>query len=122
MNSLMQDAARAIRSLRRSRGFVIVTVLSLGLALGVTTTMFGIVDAVLNPVVPVAEAERLVSVANYGDGAGHDVTWRETLEAPRNSPGLFSGTALVSRRYSFIRVGQHYDRQTASSILMLPRS
>lgn len=116
MNSLMQDVAKGIRSLRRSRGFVIVTVLSLGLALGVTTTMFGLVDAVLNPVVPVTEAEKLVRIANYGDGAGHDVTWRETLEAPRRSRDLFSGTALQSRRYSLIRVGQHYDRQTVSGV------
>lgn len=111
MHAFLQDAALAVRSLRRSRGFVIVTVLSLGLALGVTTTMFGIVDAALNPVIPLREASKVVTVANYGDGASHDVTWRETLEAAQRPTGLFDELTIVNRNYSFLRIGSHYDHQ-----------
>lgn len=51
---LLRDLTYAVRSLRRSPTFVVTAVLTLGLALGLTTTMFGILDAVVHPYVPVA--------------------------------------------------------------------
>ena len=116
MHAFLQDFALAVRSLRRSRGFVIVSVLSLGLALGVTTTMFGIVDAVLNPVVPLREPARLVTVSNAGDGAGHNVTWYETFTPVQRATGIFEQVAITSRDYSFLRIGLHYDRQPVVSV------
>jgi putative ABC transport system permease protein len=116
MHAFLQDVALATRSLRRSRAFVIVTVLSLGLALGVTTTMFGIVDATLNPAVPLREPARVVTVSNAGDGAGHGVTWYETFEAARRSNGLFEQIAIASNEYSFLRIGSHYDRRPVLAV------
>ena len=116
MHAFLQDVALAVRSLRRSRGFVIVSVLSLGLALGVTTTMFGIVDAVLNPAVPLRDPARLVSVSNGGDGAGHNVTWYETFTPAQRATGIFDQVAITSRDYSFLRIGSHYDRQVVLSV------
>jgi predicted permease len=116
MNAFLQDAALAVRSLRRSRSFVVVSVLSLGLALGVTTTMFGLVDAVLNPAVPLREPARLVSVSNGGDGARHDVSWYETFEVVQRAGGLFEQIAITSWDYRFLRIGAHYDRQTVLAV------
>jgi putative ABC transport system permease protein len=116
MHAFLQDVALAVRSLRRSRGFVIVSVLSLGLALGVTTTMFGIVDAVLNPAVPLRDPARLVSVSNGGDGAGHNVTWYETFTPAQRANEIFEQVAITSRDYSFLRIGTHYDRQTVLAV------
>jgi predicted permease len=116
MHAFLQDVALAVRSLRRSRGFVIVSILSLGLALGVTTTMFGIVDAVLNPAVPLRDPARLVSVSNAGDGAGHDVTWYETFTPAQRASGIFEQIAITSRDFSFLRIGAYYDRQTVLAV------
>jgi len=52
----------AIRSLARAPAFTIPAVLSLALAVGLTSTAFGIVDAVLHPYVPYREPNRLYEV------------------------------------------------------------
>ncbi len=116
MLHVLQDAARAVRSLRRSPGFVVVSVLSLGLALGVTTTMFGLVDAALNPVIPLREPARIVTVNNAGDGAGHDVTWEQTSRALAPASDLFEELTIANRQYSFLRIGSHYDRQVVLAV------
>ncbi|MFI5208367.1 MAG: ABC transporter permease [Gemmatimonadales bacterium] len=59
---LLRDLRYAFRTLRRSPGFVVVAVLSLGLGLGLTTTMFGLLDAVRHPYAPFARADALFSV------------------------------------------------------------
>jgi len=55
----LRDVRYALRSLRKSPGFVVVAVLALGLGLGLSTTMFGVLDAVLNPPQPYADMGRL---------------------------------------------------------------
>jgi putative ABC transport system permease protein len=52
----------AWRSLARSPGFVIVAVLALGLGLGLSTTMFAVLDAVVNPFMPYRDPETLFTV------------------------------------------------------------
>lgn len=116
MTDLLQDAALAIRSLRRSRAFVITTVLSLGIALGVATTMFGIVDTALNPAVPLRDASRVVSITNSGDGAGHSAPRMDISDGARKAPGLFEDATAVGVRSSFLRIGQHYDRQLVLTV------
>ncbi|MDE3217654.1 MAG: hypothetical protein KGO03_14695, partial [Gemmatimonadota bacterium] len=46
------DVLAALRSLRRSPGFVAIAVLSLGLAIGLNTTTLAMMDAILHPYVP----------------------------------------------------------------------
>lgn len=116
MHAFLQDVVPALRSLRRSRGFVIVAVVSLGLALGVTTTMFGVVDTALNPAGSLREPAQVVTVSNLGDGAGRDVTWHETLEAASRASGLFEQVALVSWQFSFLRIGTHNDWQPVLAV------
>jgi len=58
-----QDLRYAVRNLARSPGMVIVTVLSLALAIGVSTVVFSVVNAVLlRPMPYVANPEELVRV------------------------------------------------------------
>ena len=61
----LRDLRYALRSLKRSPGFAVVAVLSLGLGLGLVATMFGLLDAVTNPYVPYAQPERLFRVMGW---------------------------------------------------------
>ena len=62
------DMLAALRSLRRSPGFVAIAVVSLGLAIGLNTTMFALIDAVEHPHIPYDRAEELFTVVPYGWG------------------------------------------------------
>jgi len=60
------DILAALRSLRRSPGFVAIAVLSLGLAIGLNTTMLAMMDAILHPYVPYSHPETLFDIQSYG--------------------------------------------------------
>lgn len=62
MSALSQDVRLALRVLRRSPGFSAVAVLTLALAVAATTTIFGVVDAVIIQPLPFADPARLVHV------------------------------------------------------------
>ena len=62
MRSLWQDIEFGFRTLRRNPGFAAVAVLILALAVGTSTALFGVVNAVLLKPLPYAEPERLVAV------------------------------------------------------------
>lgn len=57
---LWRDLRFGARMLLKSKGFTIVTVLSLALGIGANTALFSVVDAVLLKTLPVTEPERLV--------------------------------------------------------------
>ncbi len=69
LDSLVRDCRYAIRWLRRSPGFTLVAVLSLGLGVGVNTAMYSLVDALLFKPLPVSRPDELVDVFTAsGDG------------------------------------------------------
>ena len=59
---MLQDIRYAFRWLRRSPGFALVAVLSIGLGVGVNTAMFSLVDALLFKPLPVSAPSTLVDV------------------------------------------------------------
>src|SRR4051812_8571264 len=71
MGILGQDIAYAWRTLRRSPGFAVVAILTLGLGIGATTTIFTIVNGVLlRPLPGYAEPERIADMwVDFGVGA-----------------------------------------------------
>jgi putative ABC transport system permease protein len=57
-----QEVRHALRSFRRSPGFTAIAVLTLGLAVALTTSIFSLVDAVLLRDLPYRDPERLVAL------------------------------------------------------------
>lgn len=62
MENLMLDARHALRSFRRHPGFAAVTILTLGLGIGATTTVFSAIHGVLFRPLPYEDSERIAIV------------------------------------------------------------
>ncbi len=100
--NIRRDLWHAGRQLRRSPAFAAAAVLSVGLAVGVNTAMFSIVDAVLLRPLPYPQTERLVRIDGVFAQLGLRVT--ETgveLQQPLTAPELlqarsFAGIGMYS--------------------------
>lgn len=92
VDTLLADVRVSARSLRRSPGFTAVTVLTLGLGVGATTAIVSAVRPVLFEPLDYPAADRLVAVADRGQG-GQPLqaafgTYRELLVRSRSLVGL----------------------------------
>jgi predicted permease len=68
LSHLGRDLRHGLRQFRRSPGFTILAVLCLGLAIGVNTSIFGVLNSVLFRPMPVQQPEQLV-VVSRGEAA-----------------------------------------------------
>jgi predicted permease len=65
MNTLLRDLRYGLRTLSRNPGFTLVAVLSIGIGIGASTTIFSWIRSfLLNPLPGSAYAERIVSIEN----------------------------------------------------------
>src|SRR5579871_4679450 len=62
MTGLIQDIRYAVRTLRKSAGFTLVTVLTLAVGIGSVVAMFSVADAALLNPLPFPNPDRLVTV------------------------------------------------------------
>ena len=60
---MLEDLRLAFRVLAKDRGFTVVTVLTLAVAIGANTAIFSVVDGVLLRPLPYVEPDRIVTVA-----------------------------------------------------------
>jgi len=67
MESIRQDALSGLRMIRKNPGFAAVVMTVLALGIGVNTTIFGVVNALIFAPLPYPEADRLVTVMEAGD-------------------------------------------------------
>jgi putative ABC transport system permease protein len=98
MPTLVQDLSYAWRMLRRSPGFAAVAILTLGLGIGATTTIFTIVNGLLlRPLPSYREPERIANLwVDFGVGA---------QSLPVMSPGDFRDYQQRSRSFEMLAAG-----------------
>jgi predicted permease len=112
VEALWSDARHTLRTIRRSPGPACVAVLTIALAIGVTTAIFSIVNAILLQSPPYKDPDRLVMLWNLNEKQGYtyaDVTTRrgesmspaEFLDWRRDS-NIFSGLAAFNTTVQLI--------------------
>ncbi len=69
MDTLLQDLRHALRLLTRQRGLTLAALLTLALGIGISTTIFSVVDGVLLTPLPYPEPDRLVRISEHSPGA-----------------------------------------------------
>ena len=70
MDNLVQDLRYTIRSLVRQPSFALTAILTLALGIGATTTMFGVVNAVILQPLPFRDASKVVAVTKFWTKTG----------------------------------------------------
>ena len=97
MEALLQDVRFALRGLRKSPGFALVAVLTIGLALGANTTVFTMMERfVLNPLPGVPETDRLVVLNTGAPGGGQWSVSYPDYRVWREGSRSFEGIAVQS--------------------------
>ena len=94
---IWQDVRYAVRTLRRSPGFTLAAVLTLGLSIGGNMAIFSVMRAVLLEPLPYADADRLVMLNERwpNSSGGRPVSMQNYLDwAQQNT--VFERTAAVS--------------------------
>ena len=91
MKTLAQDLRFALRQLRRSPGFALVTIATLALAIGCATAVFSVLDATLVRPLPYREPDRIVDLHTYSpQGYTQPASWPQYLDYRRESASLLS--------------------------------
>ncbi|MGH7529094.1 MAG: ABC transporter permease [Gemmatimonadales bacterium] len=110
LEAWIKDLSYAVRSLSRAPGFTLVTVATLALAIGATTAIFSVVDAVLLRGLPYPNADRLVAIRGSAPGTNQPeefgvpdelyVQYREqaSLLEDAGTYGLFQSTTRVDQQ------------------------
>src|SRR5512143_934565 len=97
---LTQDLRYALRSLRRTPGFALASVLTLALGIGATSAVYSVANGILWRPLPVPEANRLAVIFAYReDGSGYsDLTWPDYRDLKAESKAVFADVAAYGAR------------------------
>ena len=113
------DLAHAARALRRAPGFTVVTVVTLGLAIGVNTGVFSVVDAVLLNPLPYPNADRLVHIAASAPGSDRPEEFgvgQEFYVQYSEQADLLEHIATYGSPTQTLRVGDRVERPQMSFV------
>ena len=75
MDALLRDVRHAIRNLRRTPGFALITIVTLALGIGANTAIFSVVNAVILRPLGYPQPERLVFISSQFPKMAFDQFW-----------------------------------------------
>ena len=110
MDSLGHDVRYALRSLGASPGFVLVTVVTLGLGIGATSTVYSVVEAVLLQPLPYPEPERVVRVFDTSPTFPEFALTPANFLDYREAAQAFDAFAIYHRGDAEISMGESPER------------
>jgi putative ABC transport system permease protein len=119
---VFQDFRYAVRTVRRSPGFAVAAVLTLGLGIGATTAIYSVVDTILLQPLPFTDADGLVQIAERVPSSvpgrppfQRGVTYQEFLEWRARSTTL-SDAFAVSAGENVVRTSQGTARLWGATV------
>ena len=112
-DSLLRDARRAVRLIRRSPAVAAAAMLSLGLGMGGTTTMFSLLNGLMLRPLPVRDPDRLVLITA---GDEHNSWKMPVWEHLRSRSDVFDGLFAWDRRP--VDLSERGESQTAGALLV----
>ena len=117
MRTLVKDLRYGIRMLVKSPGFTIVAVASLALGIGVNTTMFSLLDAVMLRSLPVPHPEQIVDIATREQGGEPHRDFSYPLYAAlRDQNDVLSGMIAYVDTSVGLAVGDQTERINAEFV------
>jgi putative ABC transport system permease protein len=116
ITSLVADLRYAVRTLRRSPGFTLVAVLTLGIGIGATTTIFSVLNAVVLRPLPYPEPDRLVWLwETTPDGADFSTSEPNYLDFRDQARSFEHLAAAVDREVTLLGDGDA-ERLSAAEV------
>jgi putative ABC transport system permease protein len=114
--TLFQDVRYALRTLRKSPGFTLVCVLTLGLGMGASTAIFSVVNGVLLRPLPYPNHERLLQIEEIHPGSsGASFTYANFIDLERSAKSIENISAF--RPWSFNLTGDGEPEQVAGALV-----
>jgi putative ABC transport system permease protein len=116
MDTLLHDLRYALRSLVKSPGFTLVTLLTLALGIGANTAIFSVVNAVLLRALPFRDPDQLVVVREvYGDGEEGSSSGPNFLDWKTRNHTLDGLTAWRGANLALVAEGEPEDVTAATA-------
>jgi putative ABC transport system permease protein len=97
MDRLKQDLTYALRNLRKSPGYALVTILTLALGIGANTAIFSVVNGVILEPLKYPQPDRLIFITSQFPSLGFDQFW---ISAPEF-------IELRDRNQAFVNIGAY---------------
>src|SRR5678815_4417423 len=117
MDTLLQDIRYAFRTLSRSRMFALIAVACLAIGIGVNTTIFSVVNAILLRPFAFTDPEQLVVIEELNTKNGDDtgVAWLNLVDYRTQSKAFADIGALQGRSLTLANV-EEPERLEGSAI------
>lgn len=118
MDSLLRDLRHALRSLRRHPVFAVTAVLTLALGIGINTTVFSMINALLIRPMPHMETERVVQLSGVQPAQGTEggVSYSDMVDIKAASRTLHDVAAYHDRDVVMIRPGAEAEEIQAEVV------
>ncbi len=120
MSQFILDLRFGLRSLTRNRSFALVSILTLGVALGANTAIFSFVNAILLKALPYPNAGRIVTIGGYNSlkytaAGAAEMSWPNITDLRAQSKTL-EGVAAYQRATSFLYIGSEPQQLHGTTI------